>query len=84
MRWCRTRRRWTCEAVAAGVTDYFDGALCGAKRARFERHLEDCVDCRLYVAQYVQTLNALAMLHAGDPDPDGLDALLEAFREHVG
>ena len=74
----------TCQEVAARLTDYLDGALTAAERARFEAHLEDCEDCRRYVAQFAQTLNALGALRPDDPDPDVLDALLEAFREQVG
>ena len=84
MRWGRTRRRMTCAEVAAGVTDYLDGALSATDRARFERHLDHCEDCRVYVAEFAQTLNALGALRRDDPDPDGLEALLEAFRAHVG
>jgi anti-sigma factor RsiW len=74
----------TCAEVAARVTDYLDGALTAAERARFEAHLEGCEDCRRYVAQFAQTLNALGALRAGDPAPDCLDALLDAFRAQVG
>jgi anti-sigma factor (TIGR02949 family) len=84
MRWRRTRRGVTCEGVAARVTDYLDGALSAADRARFEAHIDDCEDCRVFVAQFAQTLNALAALRCDDAAPDGLDALLDAFRAHVG
>ena len=83
MRWRRTRRRLACEEVAARVTDYLDGALPVVDRARFERHLENCEDCRVYVAQLAQTINALAALGADDPVPEALDALLDAFRARV-
>lgn len=80
MRWRRKRRGMTCEEVAARLTDYLDGALTPADRARFERHIDRCEDCRAFVAQFAQTLNALGALRTDDPDPDGLDALLAAFR----
>jgi len=80
MRWRRTRWRMTCEEVAARATDYLDGALTAADRARFEAHLEDCEDCRAYVAQFAQTVNALGALRAADAEPEGVDALLAAFR----
>ena len=84
MRWRRTRRRVTCEAVAARLTDYLDRALAPADRARFEAHLEDCEDCSAYVAQFAHTLNALGALAVDDREPDGLGALLDAFRAHAG
>jgi anti-sigma factor RsiW len=73
----------TCEEVAARVTDYLDGALSATDRARFEAHLETCDECRTYVAQFAQTLNALGALHGEGPDAERLDALLEAFRARV-
>jgi anti-sigma factor RsiW len=72
----------TCEQVAARVTDYLDGALAAAERARFEARLDDCEGCRRYVAQFAQTLNALGALRGDDAgtDPAIVDALLDAFR----
>ena len=70
----------TCEEVAARITDYLDGALSAGDRRRFEAHLEECEDCRAYVAQFAATLNALAALRGDDVGPDGLEALLDAFR----
>jgi anti-sigma factor RsiW len=73
----------TCEEVAARVTDYLDGALSATRRAHFEAHVEDCEHCRVYVAQFAHTLNALGALRADDAAPDGLGALLDAFRAHA-
>jgi anti-sigma factor RsiW len=84
MRWRRTRRGIACDEVAARVTEYLDGALPATVRARFEAHLDDCERCRVYVAQFAQTLNALGALRVDDAGPDSLDALLEAFRAHAG
>jgi anti-sigma factor RsiW len=82
MRWRRTRRGITCAEVGARVTDYLDGALSATDRARFAAHLDECEDCRVYVAQFAQTLNALAALR-DDAVPDGIDPLLDAFRAQV-
>jgi anti-sigma factor RsiW len=73
----------TCEEVAARVTDYLDGALSPADRARFEAHVAGCDDCRTYVAQFARTLSALGALDGDDVDADPLEALLEAFRARV-
>ena len=73
----------TCAEVAARVTDYLDGALSAADRARFEAHVESCDDCRAYVAQFARTLSALGALEGDDVDADRLEALLEAFRARV-
>jgi anti-sigma factor RsiW len=72
----------TCNEVRACVTHYLDGALSAADRARFEAHLDECDDCRVYLAQFAQTLNALGALRDAT-GPDGLDTLLDAFRAHV-
>ena len=84
MRSRRKRRGMTCQEVAGLVTHYLDGALSAGDRARFEAHLEDCDDCRVYVAQFAQTLNALGRLRGDECVPsERLDALLDAFRAHV-
>jgi anti-sigma factor RsiW len=74
----------TCAEVAARLTDYLDGALAPADRARLAAHLEECEDCRVFVAQFAQTLNAIGSLRTDDLDPDCLPALLDAFRAHAG
>jgi predicted anti-sigma-YlaC factor YlaD len=74
----------TCDEVAARATDYLDDALTEVDRARFEDHLDDCDDCRAYVAQFAQTLNALGALRGDDVAPEALDALLDAFRARAG
>lgn len=78
------RRRMTCDEVAARVTDYLEDALTEVDRARFEDHLDGCDDCRAYVAQFAQTLNALGALRGDDAAPEALDALLDAFRARAG
>jgi anti-sigma factor RsiW len=74
----------TCHDVAARVTAYLDGALPATERARFEAHLEECDDCRAYVAQFAHTLNALGALRDDDAAPEALDTLLDAFRARAG
>jgi anti-sigma factor RsiW len=62
------------------VTAYLDDALPPAERAAFEAHLEECDDCSTYVAQFVQTVNALGALPGEELDDAALDALLRVFR----
>ena len=84
MRERRTRRALACPECVELVTAYLDDALGAADRARFEAHLETCADCTAYVAQFVQTVNALGALPGEVPDEETLAALLDVFRDVVG
>jgi anti-sigma factor RsiW len=70
----------SCRELVELVTEYLDDALSPADRARFEAHLAECDDCSAYVAQFVQTLDALGGLSGEEPEPATVDALLEVFR----
>ena len=80
MWWRRTSRGIACQELVELVTAYLDGALPAADRARFEAHLARCEDCTAFVAQFVQTLNALGAMPRAEPDARALDALLAVFR----
>jgi anti-sigma factor RsiW len=80
----RARRGIACQQLVELVTAYLDDALPARDRARFEAHLAGCDDCTAYVAQFVQTLNALGALPNEELDPAALDALLAVFRAYVG
>jgi anti-sigma factor RsiW len=84
MRERRTRRGLACPEVVELVTAYLDDALGAADRVRFEAHLETCADCTTYVAQFIQTMNALGALPGEAPDEQALAALLGVFRDVVG
>jgi anti-sigma factor RsiW len=69
-----------CQDLVELVTDYLEGALDPATRARFEEHLVECEYCAIYLEQMRQTL-----VVAGRIAPEGLDPqtranLLAAFR----
>jgi anti-sigma factor RsiW len=81
MWWQRPRRGIACAELVELVTAYLDDALPAADRARFEAHLAGCDDCSAYVAQFVQTLNALGALPREELEPPALDDLLAAFRD---
>jgi anti-sigma factor RsiW len=80
MWWRRTHRGIACQELVELVTAYLDDALPPGERARFEAHLAECDDCSAYVAQFVQTLNALGALPAEELDRDTRDSLLAVFR----
>jgi anti-sigma factor RsiW len=81
MRWKRTHRNLTCRQLVELVTDYLEGALPSAQAARFEAHLESCPDCRVHVAQFAATVNALGALPGEPLGEEALGALVIAFRD---
>lgn len=71
----------TCRELVGLVTDYLEGALAPAERARFEAHVADCDGCANYLLQMRQTVAAVGALREQDVEPATRDALLSAFRE---
>jgi len=70
----------TCQELSEIVTDYLEDALAASDRARFERHLALCPECRRYVEQMQQTVAALGRV-PDEPIPAEVEAqLLERFR----
>ncbi|HUA05299.1 MAG TPA: zf-HC2 domain-containing protein [Solirubrobacteraceae bacterium] len=57
------------------MSDYLDGELAPARRARMERHLGDCAKCRRLLDGLRQTVDALNHLAA---PRDGADAVVIA------
>ena len=72
-------RELTCRELVELVTDYFEGRLEPAERARFEAHLAVCDDCTAYVEQMRATVHAAGRLPGLSPDLR--DDLLRAFRD---
>jgi anti-sigma factor RsiW len=69
----------TCQELVELVTDYFDGALDPADRARFEAHVTECPGCDVHLRQMRITI-ALAGAAAATPERREVAALLEVFR----
>ena len=70
----------TCQELVELVTDYLEGSLPPVQVARFERHLEDCDDCPMYVDQLRMTIRLTGRLAESDVPPDGRAVLLTHFR----
>ena len=70
----------TCQELVELVTEYLEGALPPADRARFEEHLDNCLNCRAYLEQMRQTIRTLRSLPEDALAPDARDELLRAFR----
>ena len=63
------------------ITDYLEGALPDAQRARLEVHLETCPGCTEYLEQMRTIAGSLGELRE-DQLPDEMRAgLIESFRE---
>ncbi len=71
----------SCRELVELVTDYLEGALPPAERARFERHLGGCGDCRTYLDQMRRTIVATRRLSEDNLSPAARDELLRAFRD---
>jgi anti-sigma factor RsiW len=71
----------SCKELVELVTEYFEGALPPADRARFEEHLGSCGYCRLYLEQMRQSINLLGGLTEDSVPPAAKDDLLRAFRD---
>ena len=70
----------TCRQVVELMTDYLEGSLSAADRARFEEHIAGCDGCRAYLAQLATTRRVLRTL-ADEPIPPDLEAdLVKTFQ----
>ena len=70
----------TCQELVELVTDYLEGSLSAAQRARFEEHLTKCTGCRNYLAQMRQTIKLTGKLSEESITPQARDDLLGVFR----
>jgi len=71
----------TCQELSEIVTDYLEGAMPLPDRLQFDRHLAVCPECRRYVEQMKQTVEALGELPP-EPIPPAVEAaLLAQFRD---
>jgi anti-sigma factor RsiW len=87
MRWWRRRRAGdplVCQEFVELVTDYLEGTLPEAERARFEAHLAECDGCRGYLEDMRRMVSALGELPPPPGDPHTHAALLRAFRDLRG
>jgi anti-sigma factor RsiW len=71
----------SCQELVELVTDYLDGALPPAERARFDAHIADCDGCRAYLEQIRATIALTGTLAPEQLAPEAEAGLLEAFRD---
>ena len=72
--------RLACREVVELLSDYLEGALPAADRARVEAHLETCPECVAYLAQLRTTIGALGRLREDQVPVRMLERLTVAFR----
>jgi len=71
----------TCRELVELVTDYLEGALPPAERARFEAHVAGCDGCEIYVRQMRETIVLVGSLPADALSGEAEDELRAAFRD---
>ena len=70
-----------CRDVVELMTDYLEGAMSAADRARFEDHISGCDGCRAYLEQLRATRRVAGSL-ASEPVPEALQQeLMNAFKD---
>ena len=67
----------SCRELVELVTEYFEGRLAAAERARFEAHL---AACRHYLDQMRRTIAVVGQLPEESVTPAARDDLIEVFR----
>jgi anti-sigma factor RsiW len=70
-----------CRELVELVTDYLEGTLSEAERARFEGHIGGCSGCAMYLDQIRETVRLAGTLREEDIDPPAREVLLAAFRD---
>ena len=85
-RWRRAPRPdpLVCREFVELVSDYLDGTLPPAERARMDAHLAECDGCTGYLEDMRRLVGSLNETPELPPDPHTHDALLRAFRDLRG
>jgi predicted anti-sigma-YlaC factor YlaD len=71
----------SCEEMVELVTDYLEGALLPADRARFDAHIAGCEGCTMYLRQMREMLEMLGELTTESISPQAEAELLATFRD---
>ena len=82
--WHRIRGRdepeLTCRELAELVTDYLEGALADAERARFDGHIGVCDGCANHLDQMRVTVTVVGQIELAHLSEQTTSDLLAAFR----
>jgi anti-sigma factor RsiW len=71
----------TCQELVELVTDYLEGGLGPAERARFEAHLVQCQHCPTYLDQMRITIQLVGKLTKESMSPAARHELLARFQD---
>jgi anti-sigma factor RsiW len=74
----------TCRELVEVITDFVEGAMSDADRARFERHLGECAGCAAVMSQFRTTIEVTGRLTEDQVSEDQRDAMREVFRRWRG
>ncbi len=69
-----------CQKAVELVTDYLEGALTFAERARFEAHLAGCPHCTEYLREMRVTIAALGRVEPESVSRAARDDLIALYR----
>lgn len=78
----RWRREIVCRHAVALVTDYLEGRLSAAQKARLERHLAGCDGCDEYLREMRLTIDLTGRIEPDDLAPGALDDLVELLMRY--
>jgi anti-sigma factor RsiW len=81
MRAARGEPRLLCRDAVELVTDYLEGALCDADRARLEYHLARCPNCAEYLAQIKASVALCGRVDPEELSPRARTELTGLFRD---
>jgi predicted anti-sigma-YlaC factor YlaD len=70
----------SCQELVELVTDYLEGVMPDELVQRFDRHVESCKGCRIYLEQMRETIRVTGSLDPEQVTPEAEAALLAAFR----
>ena len=73
-----------CQEFVELVTDYLEGTLPPAERARMVAHLAGCDGCSGYLEDMRRLVGTLHETPEPPPDPETRETLLRAFRDLRG
>ena len=74
------RRDLVCRDAVDLITDYLDGALSRADRARLEAHLAECPHCGTYLEQIRTTIALTGRIQPADLELQVQDELIALYR----
>jgi len=69
-----------CRELVELVTEYLEEALSPADRRAFQAHVRGCDDCRVYLGQMRETIDALGELPPARLPDAAREELLARFR----